>query len=210
MTTKIQKAIKDRYYHLKKARKTNKEIHWSTYRRLKNSVINMIRSSKSKLHKTSLQENINDPKAFWKHVKNCFPTKTNQTPTSKSFVVNGELISNDKAIANGFCSFFSNIGILLQNGVISIQDRIWQNHDKERISLENKVNPKKKRFTFKVVFLRDVLSALKRLKSGKCAGYDNLPPNLIKYGAEEIAYPLCDLINKSLLTSTFPTCEKNW
>ena len=56
--------------------------------------------------------------------------------------------------------------------------------------------------------MKDVIKELKRIKRGKAAGIDQIPSDLIKDGAEEIAYILCHLINKSLQTSTFPSEEK--
>ena len=53
-----------------------------------------------------------------------------------------------------------------------------------------------------VLFVQKELLSLKRNKS---PGIDNLPPNLLKDGAREIAKPLCHLINQSLKESAVPT-----
>ena len=208
MTPEIQKTMKDRDYHLKKARQTGCELHWSTYRRLRNSVTRIIRSRKAKYHKTQLQENVNDPAAFWKYVKKCFPTKSKRNASSKSFVIDDEVICDKKVIANGFCEFFSTVGTKLQEGVLSIKNRVWQSHKTECQILKSKINPTNKTFRFKDVNLKEVIYILKCLKARKSAGYDNIPPNLVKYGAEELVYPLRHLINRSLQTATFPCCEK--
>ena len=52
-----------------------------------------------------------------------------------------------------------------------------------------------------VLFVQKELLSLKRNKS---PGIDNLPPNLLKDGAREIAKPLCRLINQSLTESVVP------
>ena len=49
---------------------------------------------------------------------------------------------------------------------------------------------------------------MKKIKSKKAAGPDNLPGTLIKDGAEELAAPLDFLINKSLRSGEFPNAEK--
>ena len=41
-------------------------------------------------------------------------------------------------------------------------------------------------------------------KFNKSAGYDSIPPNVIKFIIKNIALPLCDIFNKSLLTGCFP------
>ena len=53
-----------------------------------------------------------------------------------------------------------------------------------------------------------MLRELKQIKHGKAAGIDQIPPHLLKDGAEEIAPILTHLINCSLVTSTFPSTEK--
>ena len=71
-----------------------------------------------------------------------------------------------------------------------------------------KVNPDRKLFTFSEVCPRDVFTVLKSLNPSKAAGHDNIPPRMIKDGAEELAVPLCYLANLSLQSSLFPTSEK--
>ena len=56
--------------------------------------------------------------------------------------------------------------------------------------------------------LKEVLKELKQIKKTKSAGIDQIPPTLLKDGAEEIAYVLTHLINRSLAIGTFPTEEK--
>ena len=74
--------------------------------------------------------------------------------------------------------------------------------------LSDKVNPKRKVFTFSEVRPNNVLIVLKGLNSKKAAGYDNIPPRMIKDGAEELAVPVRHLINLSPRPSIFPTSEK--
>ena len=64
------------------------------------------------------------------------------------------------------------------------------------------------RFTFTEVNQRQILKIVKSLKSSKSAGLDEIPPRLIKDAAEELVVPLTMLINSSLQSGSFPTCEK--
>ena len=45
-------------------------------------------------------------------------------------------------------------------------------------------------------------------KLNKSAGYDSISPNVIKSIIKNIALPLCDVFNKSLLTGCFPDILK--
>ena len=49
---------------------------------------------------------------------------------------------------------------------------------------------------------------IKKFKSGRVVCFDNVPSKLLKQCEEEIIYPLCTLIQKSLYSAIFPTCEK--
>lgn len=123
MTCEIQRSIKNRDYHLKKSRQTGSELHWSNYRRLRNTVTSLIKASNAKCHKKELQENINDPTAFWKYVKHFFPTKSKENVTSRSFIVRNNVTSN------GFCKFFSEVGEKLLESIVTVENRVWQNYD---------------------------------------------------------------------------------
>ena len=70
------------------------------------------------------------------------------------------------------------------------------------------LNPDGKIFNFSDVSPSDVLKVLKKIKTKKAAGPNNLPGTLIKDGAEELAAPLAFLINKSLPSGEFPNAEK--
>ena len=64
------------------------------------------------------------------------------------------------------------------------------------------------RFNFQTVKVVEVLKILKNLKRTSAAGYDNIPPSIVKDSAEELSKPLTYLINRCLKTSTFPQTEK--
>ena len=157
-------------------------------------------------NKNLLHEHFNEPKKFWTTIKKCYPkkSKNNTTPT---FIVNGEKLEN-QLIANGFCTFFTNIGSELQKSVITLQNRIWTDYNKVNTALGKNINYKDDRFKFKPVELRDVLKDLNSLKPGIASGYDKLPIKIVKDYSDVLAFPLTELINKSLETSTFPNVEK--
>ncbi len=202
MNSEIRHKMRERDYYLKRARKSNVENDWSTYKRLRNTVTNMIRNSKSRYNKNILYEQVNDPKQFWRHIKAYFSTKSKCENNVKVFQIDGISVSDKSKISNGFCSHFCSVGEKLRK--ISI----WRENRDSSIELENSVNPNKERFKFRRIELRKVRNDLCRIKKGKDVGNDNLPPNLVYHGAEEISFPLCYLANMSLQQSLFPTAEK--
>jgi hypothetical protein len=76
LSNKIKAKMNERDHYLRKARKSGKELDWSTYRRLRNNVTRMIRNGKANYTRSVLRENINRPSDFWNQIKRIFPTKT--------------------------------------------------------------------------------------------------------------------------------------
>ncbi len=59
-------------------------------------------------------------------------------------------------------------------------------------------------FNFKPVSQDDVFNILKRLNTKKTTGCDNISPKVLQVGATVICKPLAAIVNKCLLTSSFP------
>jgi len=200
----VKRKIHQRDYLLRKARKTNKELDWSNYKRSRNSVTAHIRKSKKEYHHRIFNENINDSKRFWSELKKIYPVKP-QTKCSNIININGEHISNKSEISNAFCNYFSTIGQKLSSTMITLSKCAWKRFMTDD---EGKINPDGSIFKFKSITPAALLKHLKTLETNKGAGPDNIPPRLIKDCAEEILHPLCYLINWSLRCHTFPTAEK--
>ena len=127
--SEIRSKIHERDYWLKRARKSGKELDWSTYRRLRNVVTRLIRNSKSNYTRNLFRENVNTPNKFWKHIKKCFPTKEMKGSNSKVINIHGNVTSDTKKIANGFSKFFAKIGKNLEQKLISLSNSTWKHHD---------------------------------------------------------------------------------
>ena len=202
----IKLKMKERDYHLKKARRSGKEADWSSYRRLRNAVTRLIRRSKATHTRALFRESINKPKDFWKQLKKCYPVKDSRTQQAKVFKVNDKEINDKRTIANEFCQFFTAIGKNLQSKILSLSDIVWKAQDHSQ--LHQKMNPNNNSFEFTATSPREVLAIIKKLKRKVSEGYDEIPASLIIDGAEELAVPLSHLINRCLAHSVFPTAEK--
>ena len=101
------------------------------------------------------------------------------------FRVEGELVSDKNKISNGFCSFFTNIVSSLQRYASTLNSKTWQFFNWKPISTP--INPKCNVFKFRTVTLNEITTALRSIKVSKSAGPDNLPAQLIRDGAEQIA-----------------------
>ena len=198
--------MKERDYHLKKARRTGKEADWTDYRHLRNAVTRLIRKSKATHTRALFRESINKPKDFWKQLKKCYPVKDSRSQQAKVFKVNNKEINDKKTIANEFCQFFTAIGKNLQSKILSLSDIVWKAQDHSE--LHEKMNPSNKSFQFTATNPCEVLAVIKKMKRKVSEGYDEIPASLVIDGAEEIAVPLSYLINQCLAHSVFPTAEK--
>ena len=206
LTREIRSKIHERDYWLKKARKSGKEFDWSIYRRLRNAVSSSIRSSKSNFMRSTLRENINFPKNFWNQVKKCFPIKERKDSRSKVFVIDGETLSDKKVIADGFASYFANIGKNLQDNLLALINPIWKHHDHSMLA--SNLNPANCTFLFQRTNSIQIRNIVKRLGRSKVQGHDEIPTSLLIDGIDFITEPLSDLVNRCLESSLFPTSEK--
>ena len=187
LTTSLRNKMHERDYLLKVARRTGSEKDWSSYKRARNNVTYSIRESKAQYFRNVFQEKIDRPKDFWKQIKKVFPSKTKSTSIT-SINVNGKSTSDKKSISK------------------SLINTCWKVYNPSTNA--ESLNPDGKIFNFCNVSSSDVLKVLKKIKTKKAAGPDNLPGTLIKDGAEELAAPLDFLIDKSLRLGEFPNAEK--
>ena len=101
----IKREIRQREFLLNKARRSNLDEDWSAYRRSRNRVTKLVRDSKSKCSREFIDKNSDDPKKFWKTVKQIMPGQKTKRVTSID--VNGTQIYDDKEIKNSFNNFFT-------------------------------------------------------------------------------------------------------
>ena len=170
---------------LRKARRTCKEDDWSSYKRKKNFCTNTIRSAKARYHKNMINENANNPRNFWKCIKNVIPNKSTGNTTSAPFLKDDTPInSKEKNKAEIFCSFFSTIANNLKHQSMKLRDFTWRKPKLNHIRTVAK-------FKLKEVSEVWVENQLKSLKRNKSTGPDNLPPGMLKGCAEVISSQIC-------------------
>ena len=74
LTPEIKNLMQEREHFHKKAIRTNKEIHWSSYKRLRNAVTLKLRKEKRRYYSTRLSEDQNS-KEMWKTLNKILPKK---------------------------------------------------------------------------------------------------------------------------------------
>ena len=74
ITPTIKDLMKKRDYHHKKSIKTKKELHWSSYKRLRNAVWMKLRKEKASYYSNQLCEK-QDSRKLWKTLNELIPNK---------------------------------------------------------------------------------------------------------------------------------------
>ena len=197
-THEIKKLIQQRECFLKKARRTNKEIDWSAYRRSRNAVNNKVRSAKANYNRNLIQENIDDAKSFWRAVKRVIPNDTKLKQSMSSIKVDGNLKTDKNAIAEGFNHFFTSI-------VRTISDKLTQRSSKISCQRQHtEATFTNENFELTLVRPTVVYSLLRKLRVNKATGLDSIPARLLKDGAPAISECLTHIINLSFSSGVVP------
>ena len=194
LTTEIKREMNKRDMLHRKAQKSRKLNDKVMYKKARNSCNNKIRKAKATYHRELINENLTNPKKFWKAIKAVFPTK--------SKIVNTLSPKTDsKSAVEKFSYFFKTVVSSLKSKSIPLMDFTW--------SFITPFNPRTKA-TFKVEYVSKLFveKELRKLKRDKATGIDDLPPGMLKDCALLISKPLCHIINLSIKTSTVPTIWK--
>ena len=89
ITPTIKDLMKKRDYHHKKAIKTNKQLHWSSYKRLRNAVSMKLRKEKASYSNQLCEKQ--DSRKLWKTLNELIPNKkqhkTANAPASENLTV---------------------------------------------------------------------------------------------------------------------------
>ena len=197
LTQEIKTQMNYRDYLHRKFLKSKLANDFDSFKVQRNKVNSLVRKAKNQHSQTLLNESANNPNRFWKTLKNIFPIKE-KVSCSKTFIIDNIITTKAKTVASSFCSFFSNIASKLRSKTLPLKNFIWAkpNH-LHRITYNT--------FRFKQVTVMEVFKRLKKLSRQKASGPDDIPPNILKDVAMQIAKPLCYIINLSLKKGMIPT-----
>ncbi len=187
----IKKLMNDRDQLLRKARKTNSQADWISYKQMRNYCTGQVRRAKANYHQNLLNENCEHPRKFWATIKSIFPTKT-----CKSAVQN-----IDRENTKKFSDYFKNAIPLLKQKSMPLINFTWR-FVRKLPSRTNKI------FTINYVTKAFVEKELRALRRNKATGLDELPPGLLKDCAAHISRPLCHILNLSIESGTVPNIWK--
>ena len=188
--------------HLQKLRDNSKRLKmWSDYRRYRNQIKFSIRKAKRSFFSDSVT-NSKDPKFIWKHLRSTIKkseTLFNKLPSELK--LNDEIISDSESVAFKLNVYFSPIAQIINEHNDEVETT---EPDKLRKFVESKI-PENVSFKIPLITSEQVLSFINKLDPAKATGIDGLGPKIIKLTANVLSSSIAMLINKSLLTGTFPS-----
>ena len=184
VNTEIRHLIKRKQRAHRKARRSKKERDLARYKRLQKETRKEIR----KAHRSHLEEITTDlktnPKRFWQYVKT---TKQESCGVAPLKTKDGHIKSNDTAKAELLNEQFKSVFTKEDMGSIP--------------TVGDSPYPKMEDI---VVSKNGVLKLLKGLNPHKATGPDEIPTNVLKEAAEELAPAITKLFQMSLDTGTIP------
>ena len=200
LTTDVKKQMNQKDQLLRKARLSKLDNDFCIYKTAKNRCNNMVRKAKRDYHHSLINENKQNPRKFWKSIKEVFSgNKSSKLSIPYLKDNNFQLNENENdSKANFFCRYFTNIARSLKEQSFPLQNFIW----KTPVQISERTY---RRFNFKYVSKIFVEKELKLLKKHKSAGLDNLPPLLLRDSASVISKPISCIINLSLKSGKIPT-----
>ena len=197
----------------------NKTVeNWERYRKLRNECVKLTKKVKREYYQNLNISSINDNKTFWKTVKPLFSDKNKNR--SKIILVEDEnIITDDKKNAEIMNEYFVNItkdlnisGIMTETLPENIDVRCidpiekiihnYRNHPS--ICKINEIVKPTEKFSFHIVNESQIENEICKLNSKKSAGYDDIPPRVIKDSVRVLKAPLTNLFNTSVEISHFP------
>ena len=181
LTPEIKDLMHQRDHQHKKAISTNKELHWSNYKRLRNAVNTKMRKEKCCYYSTQLSGD-QSSKEMWRTLNKILPKQ------KKSASGGSETMT-----ATNFNKFFSSIAKNLCS--------VFKDPALPRI-LAPRVNSD---FALQDVSASFVRHELSKLKSSKATGLDKIPAKLLKDASSVIAKPITYLINLTISSDEIPS-----
>ena len=210
----MRKAIMTRTRLKTRANKSGNDEDRKKYKQQRNLIVSMNRKAKRDLYHPVDINAIDNDKKFWKAVK---PMFSNGNPMGEKIVLieEGEVISDDKVIAECLNSHFVNITDSLgldpsfkDDGIdVSLENKVdiatekYNNHP-SIVAIKSKVQIEKK-FEFSNVNLLNVMIKIEALDNSKSKS-GNIPTKIIQEAKEVICPYLTDCINATMDNCCFP------
>ena len=195
----IKSSQKKEHLYTKTLGKPRNSIQFENYLKFRNLYNIVKRQAKSQYYKQLLQKYSTDIRKTWKVLNSIIGRTNDKSCIPDTFIVDNSKITDANLIANGFGSYFSNIGKTLAESIpksIKSTDHYMKTgQNKNSIYL----NPTDS---------NEILKILGKCKNKKSTGDDGISMALLKQLCEDICVPIAKLVNMSLEQGVVPDAMK--
>ena len=219
MTKQLRKMIMNRSRSKNNFYKNKTSENWEKYRQLRNECVKLTKKVKKEYFQNLNINLLKDNKTFWKTVRPYISDKCDKK-SRIILVEKNEIISDDKEVAEIMNDYFVNITKDLNIPKIS-RDKTEENSHEfgmdpiDQIITEfcnhpsilkiKELVPTDKIFSFDKVVVSQIEKEILELNTRKAAGYDAIPPKIVKDSVNVLKYPLTQLFNNSITECIYPT-----
>ena len=214
MNSNLRRAINVRNMLKRKFDVCNSKENWIKYKNQRN-LVNKLRKQSIRNHvQASCNEDCNQ-KQFWNTVKPLMSDKSNMLNNDIILKDEETIINSKSEVCSVMNSYFVNVAKIAPGkpytGIqhdcdISVMIDEYCNH--ESVQFIKKLNSNDSTFDFMSVTTNDVRDVLLSMNPKKSTGHDNIPPRLLKLGADVLCYPIQSIINVCIQRSVFPDTLK--
>ena len=162
------------------------------YRRFRNRVNKMVMHAERDHYRDLIAENKDNMKKTWQILKEII-NKNKKTSISSRFMVNNQIIINKQDIADGFNSFYVNVGPTLAKKIPKV--------NKSPSSFIKKSYNHK--MFVKEVTQEEVRKIITELKNGS-SGWDQISAKIFKSTVDAYLIPFTHICNLSIISGIFP------
>ena len=202
ITNGLLKSMKSRdqlYKDFTKEKNESKKAElFSLYKRKRNLIISLIRSSKKDYFASYFEEHKSNIRKTWEGVRNLvkISKKSNIIPTHISH--NNEIKTTNKEMAETMNDFFVNIGNMVE-GKIPVCDKTFSSY----LS-----NPNPDSIFLNPVDNDEIISFVNQLKPNKACGPNSIPNSILKNNILYLAEPIKIIVNMSFNEGVVPNLMK--
>ena len=194
LTYGIHKSIKAKNRLYGKYLKTKDNFWYKRYKYHRDTLKNLIYKNKKRYFKNYFEKCLNNSKQTWKGINKLLHNNQNKKSDEIFLNIKGEIITDQKRVADKFNDFYINIAQKLVDGLGETNSKI-QDYLK---------NPSKNSFFIKEIEPHEVSKLIAKLDETKSSDIYGISPKLIKIASPHIANYLTIIFNKSINEGKFP------
>ena len=198
MDSKIQKLMNQRYSLLKKAKRTQDVQAREEYKKIRNRVCKELKIAEAKYWKRKLADTDKGGSDFWRIVKELTGTEgSGKKRIGPIKSETGDILINDKQIAECCNKFFANVGENLANK--------FEENDVEQVQYISRVTPTLSELN---LTSKEFTEKLKMLNPRKAAGHGGITTNELRLLANDMGVCLANICRQRYLERRFPSTWK--